>query len=344
MWPRFNSKVSEMPQRRALFIVIAILLLSAAAAAGCASASGVSASAVSLASVSTTAATAQTGSGETSATGAEAGAGQTPAYGTTTTYASKDDSGTKYTATDTTYESDTTSISITKVSTGTGSNTVTYYVADVQLQPGTLLQAGLADGFQQGKVDYTSSIAEANNAILAINGDYCTGRNTGVIIRNGVLYLDNPVREGLALYSDGSMKVYDENAVSAEQLLADGVYNTYSFGPALLVDGGIPSGLDTTEVEDIGQDHTILGNQPRTGIGIIDANHYVFVVVDGRSAGYSRGVALSEFAQIFKDLGCTTAYNLDGGGSSAMYFMGGLVNNPLGKDRERGISDILYAD
>jgi exopolysaccharide biosynthesis protein len=43
-----------------------------------------------------------------------------------------------------------------------------------------------------------------------------------------------------------------------------------------------------------------------------------------------------------KDLGCTTAYNLDGGGSSAMYFNGELVNNPLGRGKERGVSDILY--
>ncbi len=319
-----------------------MLLLSLAGGAGCSSAGGASGSAVSVAAVSSTDVAMQTGASSASSTTTEAGAAQTPAYGTTTTYAGEDGSGTKYTATDTTYDSDTTSISITTVSSGTGSDTVTYYVADVLLQPGTLLQAGLADGFQQGNVDYTSSIAEANNAILAINGDYCTGRNTGVIIRNGVLYLDNPTREGLALYADGTMKVYDETEVSADQLLADGVYNTYSFGPALLIDGEIPANLDTTEVEDIGEQHTILGNQPRTGIGIIDANHYVFVVVDGRSPGYSRGVAQSEFAQIFTDLGCTTAYNLDGGGSSAMYFMGELVNNPLGKGRERGISDILY--
>jgi exopolysaccharide biosynthesis protein len=68
----------------------------------------------------------------------------------------------------------------------------------------------------------------------------------------------------------------------------------------------------------------------------------VFVVVDGRNPGYSKGVTMSEFAQIFKDLGCTTAYNLDGGGSSTMYFLGNMVNNPLGKDNERRISDILY--
>ncbi|WP_251033310.1 phosphodiester glycosidase family protein [Bacillus sp. ISL-75] len=50
----------------------------------------------------------------------------------------------------------------------------------------------------------------------------------------------------------------------------------------------------------------------------------------------------TEFAQVFEDLGCTKAYNLDGGGSSTMYFKGRVVNNPLGKGQERGVSDILY--
>ena len=87
---------------------------------------------------------------------------------------------------------------------------------------------------------------------------------------------------------------------------------------------------------------SIQGDNPRTGVGVISNNHYVFVVVDGRSTGYSRGASLAEFAAIFKSLGCTTAYNLDGGGSSTMYFMGRVVNNPLGKNQERGTSDILY--
>ncbi len=270
------------------------------------------------------------------------GSGETASGDTTTTQMGVGGDDDEYTATDSTYESATTSISITKVSAGSGANTVTYYVADVQLTPGTYLQAGLADGFEAKKVDYTSAIAEECGAILAVNGDYCTARDTGVIIRNGVLYLDNPTREGLAVYQDGTMQVFDETAISAEQLLADGVWNTYSFGPALLVEGVIPDGLDTTEVEDIGEKHTILGAQPRTAVGIIDTNHFVFVVVDGRDSGYSRGVTLSELARILKDLGCSIAYNLDGGGSSAMYFMGELINNPLGEGEERGISDILF--
>ena len=75
---------------------------------------------------------------------------------------------------------------------------------------------------------------------------------------------------------------------------------------------------------------------------MIDENHFVFVVVDGRSPGYSTGVTMTEFAQIFQDLGATVAYNLDGGGSATLWFNGELVNDPLGKGEERGTSDILY--
>jgi exopolysaccharide biosynthesis protein len=124
--------------------------------------------------------------------------------------------------------------------------------------------------------------------------------------------------------------------------LDEGVWNTLSFGPALLEDSEISANLTNVEVDTNFGNHSIQGNQPRTGVGIIDNNHFVFVVVDGRSSGYSKGVNLVEFAQIFKDLGCTVAYNVDGGGSSTMYFMGRVVNNPLGANKERGTSDILF--
>ena len=248
-----------------------------------------------------------------------------------------------YTATDMSYTSDSKTIKITKVVTGSGSSQVTYYVADVTLTDATDLKSAFAKNeFGTNITEYTSAIAEDNNAIFAINGDYYGFRTTGVIIRNGVLYRNSPAREGLAFYKDGTMKVYDETTTSADQLLADGVWNTLSFGPALLESGNIVSGVENVEVDTNFGNHSIQGNEPRTGIGIISENHFVFVVVDGRSPGYSNGVTLTEFAQIFKDLGCTTAYNIDGGGSSEMYFMGKIINNPLGKNQERGTSDILY--
>lgn len=241
------------------------------------------------------------------------------------------------------YNTDTVSISIEKIISGGGSSAVTYFVADVVLKDATQLKSAFAKNkFGSNIIENTSVIAENNDAIFAINGDYYGFRDDGIIIRNGVVYRDKPARTGLAFYKDGSMKVYDETKTSASLLISDGVWNTLSFGPAILMDSTIPSGIESIEIDTNFGNHSVQGYQPRTGIGIIDKSHFVFAVVDGRSSGYSRGVTMTGFAQIFKDLGCTTAYNLDGGGSSTMYFMGRVVNNPLGKNKERGVSDILF--
>ena len=247
------------------------------------------------------------------------------------------------TLTDDSWSADGTSVSVQKVTTGSGDQTVTYYVADVTLSDATVLRSAFADdSFGENIVENTSEIAEDNDAIFAINGDYYGFRDTGIVIRNGVVYRDEGARTGLAIYRDGTMAVYDETATTADDLVADGVWQTLSFGPALLEDGQVIDGIEDVEVDTNVGNHSIQGEQPRTGLGMIEANHFVFVVVDGRSPGYSRGVTMTEFAQIFADLGCTVAYNLDGGGSSTMVFDGDLVNDPLGRGEERGTSDILY--
>jgi exopolysaccharide biosynthesis protein len=249
-----------------------------------------------------------------------------------------------YTATATSYTSASKSITITRVESGSTADPLVYFVADVQLTDATALQAAFAKNkFGRNIIDVVSAIAADNQAILAINGDYYGFRDDGVIIRNGVLYRNVPAREGLAIYKDGSLAVYDEKTVTAAQLLAAGVWNTLSFGPALLENGQVVSGIDTVQVDTNFGNHSIQGAQPRTGIGVISSNHFVFVVVDGRSPGYSEGATLPEFAQIFQGLGCQTAYNLDGGGSSELVFRGKVVNYPSNKGgTERGTSDILF--
>ena len=261
---------------------------------------------------------------------------------TTASYAQLSQSNT-VTSDDWNYNSGSTSISIKKVTTGSGKDTLTYFVADVTVSDATQLAGAFAKNeFGRNIIEYTSQIAESNNAIFAVNGDYYGFRDDGIVIRNGVIYRDQPVRTGLAFFQDGTMKIYDETQTSAQQLLDDGVWNTLSFGPALVQDSQIVPISDEVNVDTNFGNHPITGNQPRTGVGMVSANHFIFVVVDGRSTGYSRGASLSEFAAIFKELGCTDAYNIDGGGSSTMYFMGRVVNNPLGKNQERGTSDILY--
>jgi exopolysaccharide biosynthesis protein len=247
--------------------------------------------------------------------------------GTTTTVTATDGSAT---------------IEVTKVTTGSGNSTVTSYVADVTLSDATVLQSAFAQNmFGENITENTSDIAEDNDAVFAINGDYYGFRDTGIVIRNGVVYRDAGAREGLAFYADGTVEVYDETTTTADELLAAGVWNTLSFGPALLDDGEIVDGIEDVEVDTNIGNHSIQGDQPRTAVGVIDDNHLVFVVVDGRSPGYSAGVTMTGLAEIMQSLGATTAYNFDGGGSSTMYYDGEVVNQPS-NNGERGTSDILY--
>ena len=234
-------------------------------------------------------------------------------------------------------------IKIEKVESGSRNDKITYFVADVQIKDTSNLYSAFAKNkFGRNIVETTSSMANDNNAIFAINGDYYGFREDGILIRNGVTYRDTATRDGLAFYDDGTMKTYDETSTSEDDLISSGVLDTFSFGPTLVENSQAITNFDSVKIDKNMGNSSIQNSNPRTGVGMISPNHYVFVVVDGRKEGYSKGMTLNEFAQVFEELGCQAAYNLDGGGSSTMYFMGRVVNNPLGKSEEREVSDILY--
>ncbi|AIQ46143.1 exopolysaccharide biosynthesis protein [Paenibacillus sp. FSL R7-0273] len=277
---------------------------------------------------------------------AEEAAGTSASNGTGTTASAETASSSaevNATADDWSYSSDNIQIQINQVETGSGSDKITYYVADVVLKDAGSLKSAFADNsFGTNITEVTSEIASGNEAIFAVNGDYYGFRDDGVIIRNGTVYRDDPVRDAMALFEDGTMQTYNEEEVSSDELLAQGVTNTLSFGPILIQDGQITSDFSSVKIDSNFGNRSIQNANPRTAIGMIAPNHYVFVVVDGRNEGYSRGMTLAELADVMQELGATEAYNLDGGGSSTMYFMGRVVNNPQGKNQERGVSDILY--
>lgn len=83
---------------------------------------------------------------------------------------------------------------------------------------------------------------------------------------------------------------------------------------------------------------------PRTAVGMISEGHYVFVVVDGRQAGYSRGMYLDELAELMRGLGCQEAYNLDGGASVTMYFKGEVVNHSSYHSGDRPVTDCIFVN
>ncbi len=215
------------------------------------------------------------------------------------------------------------------------------YIAEIIISDSSYLQAGLAENsFGTNVKEKTSVIAEQSGAILAINGDYYGFRDYGYVMRNGYLYRDVMMEDGnedLVIYADGSMEIIDESSISAAELEANGAVQIFSFGPGLISNGEILVDANS-QVEREDQ------SNPRTAIAMIEENHYIFMVADGRTS-QSEGLSLEEMAIVLSSYGCEVAYNLDGGGSATMVFMGEVVNNPTtnGRDiQERSVSDIVY--
>ena len=209
-----------------------------------------------------------------------------------------------------------------------------YYVADIKLSTVKALRCAFAKGkFGRNITQNTSRMAIDNNALVAANGDFYGIRNNGIIIRNGVLYRNKPTpRDLLVIYLDGHMEVLDERKQDGYKLIEAGAWQTYSFGPALVRNGVAVGDYSKSNVK---------GYNPRTGIGMIEPNHFLLVVVDGRAKGYSDGLKIDAFAQLMESLGCQVAYNLDGGATSSMYFNNEIINNALGKSKPREHSDII---
>ena len=214
------------------------------------------------------------------------------------------------------------------------------YVADVRLSSPDQLKTALAqNAYGRNVTQKTSEMAEAAGAILAVNGDYYGSQEQGYVIRNGVLYRDTSAqwREDLVIYEDGSFAVVSEEEVTAQQLLEDGAVQVLSFGPALVEEGAVSVSPD----DEVGKS---MASNPRTAIGVVDGLHYLFVVSDGRTEE-SQGLSLYQLAEFMESLGASTAYNLDGGGSSTLWFCGSVINYPTTNGRtmrERSVSDIVY--
>jgi len=213
------------------------------------------------------------------------------------------------------------------------------YVADVEVTDGTSILSAFANNtYGRNITDTTSDMAEENNAVLAINGDYYGARQSGYVIRNGVVYRNQGSNgEDMVISKDGTLSFISESDTTTDSLIQKQAWQVLSFGPVLVESGQIA----VTENDEVGM---AMASNPRTAIGTVAKNHYLFVVSDGRTSE-SAGLSLYELANFMKSLGATKVYNLDGGGSSTMVFQGEVVNNPTtngNKISERAVSDILY--
>lgn len=194
-------------------------------------------------------------------------------------------------------------------------------------------------------------IARENKLAFAINTDYYLYRvlrnarkkvmTVGVVLRGGEVLYDDPARKDvriipnrdlLAIYPDGRMEVYAYNGATAKELKRKGAWDVLCFGPVLLL-GGQPT-------EQMARIDKRLGNEPRSGIGMVEPGHYVAIVMQGRSAE-SKGCKLTYFTDLFQKKGCAIAFNLDGGGTASMIFMGETLNVNAYEEHNRLQNELL---
>lgn len=220
------------------------------------------------------------------------------------------------------YRSDILAVEIQRHESVRNDEPVVYLVAHIYMRNFDSFQPTFPSAKKTGMETGTAqSMAKRYRSVLWITGDniiHAEKEKKGVLIRNGRIYSANRASDVLVLHSDTlSLEVLPKSAYTAQQILESGVENTYSFfiGPNLVKDGQIHK--DTT---------TRTAKNPRCGIGQIAPGHFVAILADGRQDNYSNGLTLTQFAELFIEEGCTMAYNLDGGVSTCMLFMGKMIN------------------
>ena len=186
-----------------------------------------------------------------------------------------------------------------------------------------------------------TDMAERENAVVAVNGDFCSYSFGGIAVRNGVVINRRSGDVDMcALYRDGVMETMIARDFDYNGAIERDVWQVWTFGPALLNEDGTPRQIPYTSLPT----EYLLGRNPRTAIGYFEPGHYCFLVADGRQPGYSVGMTLDELSRILSDLGCMAGFNLDGGGSSMMVYRNELISQ-IYSNVPRNLSDcVLVTD
>ena len=240
------------------------------------------------------------------------------------------------------YQSDELRVAIKKVE--DEDESLVYYVADVWIRNISSVRMGFGQGKFKGYTNGSADpmeFAQREHAIFGVSATMCAG----LVIQNGEKYhntenSDIAFRSGIVLiYRDGSVKTINRAKkqtfnYNKEKDKNGGIWQGFQFGPVVLQDGEIPTGLKKNE------------RHPRIIFGYCEPGHYVLVAVDGRTKT-SIGMTEQEMGELMQSLGCKDAMNLDGGTSAVMLFMGKTINVPSGKDVDgdgvagRNIVDLL---
>lgn len=202
-------------------------------------------------------------------------------------------------------------------------------------------------------------VADAVNAVVSINGDYYTKSDKcKVVLRQGIQVRNSIESKNDLLLIDyngdfsilpGATKASYADYYNAHK---DEMYQVFCFGPVLVQDGASVIGEAYLD-ESLGSQK---GTQ-RSGIAQIGPLEYLLITCDGPQTTGNKGMTIYQFAQLCEQLGrevnpeggCRIAYNLDGGNSTTLNFIGvGTKSQRVAHVKincpeiERFLGDIIY--
>ena len=211
------------------------------------------------------------------------------------------------------------------------------YMAKVRLHNVNALRMVISGDRVGAPGETTSAAARRSGAVLAINAGGFFAHEGG-LLPIGITVIDGEILTFSTYDPDLSFVGFNRSGQliggrvdTEEQLAAMNVLHGSSFLPTLLKGGQkqpIPSAWANTR-------------HPRTLIGHFENDELLLIVIDGRRQGWSSGVTLEEAQDKLLEFKVRDAYNLDGGGSSAFYYNGKILNRPSDGSERRVATNIV---
>lgn len=212
--------------------------------------------------------------------------------------------------------------------------------AEVKIAHGSQIRRKLAEDSYSSSVQlYASDMAEAANAVVAMNGDFYAFRDLGITAYQRKVYRNNPAQVDSCFFTASGDMLFSRAGElmgpgEAEAFIeANDVLFAVAFGPILVDNGelqycsGYPIGEVNTEYS-------------RSVIAMTDELHYLLMTINHTPDARPRAT-INELARTIYSKNVWKAYTLDGGQTAEIIMMGGPINH-VDFGFERAVSDIIY--
>ncbi len=219
-------------------------------------------------------------------------------------------------------------------------NSACYTFSEIKIADASQFRRYLADNTFGSGIQYRSSdMAATVNAVVAMSGDFYKFRPMGIVVYQRDLYRTSvEALDTCFVDAGGNLILKDRSEIRALESVEDFIHDndilfSLSFGPILIKDGVnvCPGNYPIGEIHD---------TYSRAAIAQLGEKHYLLVTVNYEGP-YVAASTVGQLAQVLTDMGCPTAYTLDGGQTGTIVMNDAVINN-VDYGEQRNISDIIY--